>query len=381
MTSQSAATASTAKIVTIVGARPQFVKAAVVSREIARLPGVEEVLVHTGQHYDERMSQVFFDELSIPKPAHNLQVGSATHGRQTAAMLSQLEELLEDESPDAMLVYGDTNSTLAGALAASKMGVPIAHVEAGLRSFNRAMPEEINRVLTDHAATMLLCPTPEAVRQLAREGIRDGVYLVGDVMYDASMVFGEHAERDSTTLQDLGVTSKEYILMTCHRAENTDDKERLSSILRAANRVSERFPIVFPVHPRTRGRLAGCAVQPAASVRLVEPVSYLEMLVLERNAKAILTDSGGVQKEAFFAGVPCVTTRDETEWVETVEAGANILASAETDTIVAGLSAQLERKEPLPDPAAIYGGGDAAHMTADLIAGMATATLPQREAA
>jgi len=352
------------KIVTIVGARPQFVKTAIVSRQIAALPDVQECIVHTGQHYDARLSQVFFDELNIPRPTHQLQVGSAPHGRQTGQMLAELEAVLEQERPDVVLVYGDTNSTLAGALAAAKMHIPIAHVEAGLRSFNRRMPEEVNRVLTDSVSSLLLCPTDGAVDNLRREGVRAGVHCVGDVMYDASMHFAEHADEHVSPLVDYGLTGERFALMTCHRAENTDDPTRLAAILQSANELASQLPVLFPVHPRTRSKLTEADLQPHPGLRLIDPLSYLEMLVLERSAALILTDSGGVQKEAFFFGVPCVTMRDETEWVETVETGANIVAGARLETIRAAVHKQLGRSTPLPDAGDWYGNGQAASRVA-----------------
>ena len=342
-------------------------KTAIVSRQIAELPDARECIVHTGQHYDARMSQVFFDELKIPRPTHQLHVGSASHGRQTGQMLTELEEVLQQERPDAVLVYGDTNSTLAGALAAAKMHIPIVHVEAGLRSFNRRMPEEVNRVLTDNVASLLLCPTSAAIDNLRREGIDEGVHLVGDVMYDASMYYAEQAESLVSPLTDFELTPQQFVLMTCHRAENTDDAERLAAILQAANELASRQTVLFPVHPRTRGKLADCDLRPHPRLRMVDPLSYLEMLVLERNAALVLTDSGGVQKEAFFFGVPCVTMRDETEWVETVEAGANLVAGASLEAIRHAVDTQLARTTPLPDAGQWYGGGKAAERTAQLL--------------
>jgi UDP-N-acetylglucosamine 2-epimerase len=347
------------KIVTVVGARPQFIKAAVVSKAIAKHAALDERLVHTGQHYDERMSQVFFDELDIPRPAHNLHVGSASHGKQTGEMLCKLEALLLEERPGMVLVYGDTNSTLAGALAAAKLNIPVAHVEAGLRSYNRQMPEEINRVLTDHASRLLFCPTTVAVENLAAEGIRDGVHFVGDVMYDASIYFGKVADRLSNPLASLGLTPHEYMLMTCHRAENTDNPRRLRAIMNAASTLAEQQPVLFPIHPRTKNRLRQLDSVLNSKLRLVEPLSYLEMLAVERSASLILTDSGGVQKEALFFGVPCVTMRDDTEWCESVDIGVNVLAGADEDRILAAAAAQLRRRRSSPDPTSYYGDGTA----------------------
>jgi UDP-GlcNAc3NAcA epimerase len=319
------------KVLTVVGARPQFIKAAPVSRVI-RLEA-EEILVHTGQHYDKSMSDVFFDELNIPVPDYNLHVGSKSHGAQTGEMLVKVEEVILQEKPDCVLVYGDTNSTLAGALAAAKLHVPVAHVEAGLRSFNRRMPEEINRVLTDHVSQWLFCPTETAVQHLKNEGITKGVHLVGDVMLDAVEYNRRLANERSHVLSELGLSSGSYVLVTLHRAENTDDRARLGEIVKALNELP--LPAVLPLHPRTRGKLEvhGFALT-NPNVKVIEPVGYLDMLQLEVNAKKILTDSGGVQKEAFFARVPCITMRDETEWTETVELGANVLVGADAAKIL-----------------------------------------------
>ena len=325
------------KIISVVGARPQFIKAAPVSRELRKEH--KEILVHTGQHYDYFMSAVFFDELGIPKPDYNLGVGSASHGRQTGEMLIRIEEVLLKERPDWVLVYGDTNSTLAGALAAAKpsfgklrTSIPVAHVEAGLRSFNREMPEEINRVLTDHVSDLLFCPTETAVRNLAREGITERVHNVGDVMYDAVLHNIGIAEQRSHILERLGIEPKAYLLATVHRPQNTDRAENLRSILSAFNALDE--VIVLPAHPRTSEAIGRLGYPLRSHVKLIKPVSYLDMLVLEKHARLILTDSGGVQKEAYFFGVPCVTLRPETEWVETVEAGWNVVVGSERSLIV-----------------------------------------------
>ncbi|MBC7185406.1 MAG: UDP-N-acetylglucosamine 2-epimerase (non-hydrolyzing) [Calditrichaeota bacterium] len=322
------------KVISIVGARPQFIKAALLCKLLRQKH--QEVLVHTGQHYDENMSEVFFREMEIPEPEYNLGVGSGPHGEQTAEMLVRIERVLMAEKPDVVLVYGDTNSTLAGALAAAKLCIPVAHVEAGLRSYNRTMPEEINRVLADRASELLFCPTQAAVENLRREGITAGVHLVGDVMYDAALLFGQMAEQRSTVLDQLHLRPRGYLLATVHRAHSTDDADHLRSILTAFASVAER--IVFPIHPRTRRFVKEHGLeqllQGAANVLSTEPVSYLDMLQLERNARAILTDSGGVQKEAYFFGVPCITMRSETEWVETVADGWNCLVGTDTQAIV-----------------------------------------------
>lgn len=352
------------KILTVVGARPQFIKAAPVSK-VLRAAGHHEFLVHTGQHYDYAMSQVFFDELGIPQPDVNLGIGSGSHGRQTGEMLMRLEAVIQEQQPDWVLVYGDTNSTLAGALAAVKLHVPVAHVEAGLRSFNRAMPEEHNRVLTDHCADLLFCPTQTAVDNLAREGITQGVHLVGDTMYDAVLQFGELARQRSRILETLGLTPKRYLLATVHRPYNTDNPENLRSILSAFIECGET--VIFPVHPRTQARLAEAGVlemlQNAPQVRLIEPVGYLDMLMLEQNARMILTDSGGMQKEAYFFAVPCVTLRPETEWVETVEAGWNVVVGADSRRIVAAVSGAWSTMRPTP----IFGLGDASCHIVDIL--------------
>lgn len=320
------------KLVNVVGARPQFIKLAPVLRAIAEhnqahpdLP-IRDILVHTGQHYDYEMSGVFFEELGLKHPDYHLGVGSGSHGAQTGEMLRRIEEVLLTVKPDVVVVYGDTNSTLAGALAAVKLHFPVAHVEAGLRSFNRHMPEEINRVLTDHMSEYLFCPTETAVKNLEREGITRGVYLVGDVMYDALLQYMELAERRSTILRDLGLEPRRYALATVHRAENTDDPARLGGILEGLHRiVASGLPVVAPLHPRTRTAATRYGLS-LDGLKVLPPVSYLDMLMLEKHARVILTDSGGVQKEAFFLGVPCVTLRHETEWVETVQTGANWLA-------------------------------------------------------
>ncbi|MEM1953249.1 MAG: UDP-N-acetylglucosamine 2-epimerase (non-hydrolyzing) [Candidatus Caldarchaeum sp.] len=345
------------KIRTVVGARPQFIKAAPVSKAL-RSAGHHEFLVHTGQHYDHAMSQIFFDELGIPQPDINLGVGSGPHGRQTGEMLIQLEEVIRDQQPDWVLVYGDTNSTLAGALAAVKLHVPVAHVEAGLRSFNRSMPEEHNRVLTDHCADLLFCPTQTAVDNLANEGITQGVYLVGDTMYDAVLQFGELARQRSRILETLGLTPRQYLLATVHRPYNTDNPENLRSIASAFVECGET--VIFPVHPRTRVRMVETGViellRGAPQVRLIEPVGYLDMLMLEQDARIILTDSGGIQKEAYLLGVPCVTLRSETEWIETVKAGWSIIAGADRNKILEAITNC--KKSSLRQPA-LFGNGNA----------------------
>lgn len=321
------------KVLSIVGARPQFIKCALVSRRLREVG--QEILLHTGQHYDERMSAVFFEELGIPEPEYNLGVGSGSHGKQTGEMLVGIEEVLLKEQPDVVLVYGDTNSTLAAALAAAKLNVPVAHVEAGLRSFNRAMPEEINRVATDRISDVLCCPSERAVAHLKAEGIVEGVHNTGDVMYDALLANGKIAEQKSTALSELALEPRGYVLATVHRPRNTDNPERLSAILSAFEALDA--PVIFPVHPRTRKKIAELSVR-LTHTKMVEPVSYLDMLMLLKHARKLLTDSGGMQKEAYFLEVPCVTMREETEWTETVEEGWNRLVGADRARIIEAAS-------------------------------------------
>jgi len=349
------------KIVTVIGARPQFIKAAVVSRILRQTPDCKEILVHTGQHYDENMSDVFFHELEIPMPAYHLGIGSGGHGAQTGRMLEAIESVLLETKPDKLLVYGDTNSTLAGALAASKLHIPVAHVEAGLRSFNRKMPEEINRVVSDHLSSWLFAPTEAAVANLANEGIAgDKVYLVGDVMYDAAIYFGAQANGD--TLRKFDLKPKQYVLATIHRAENTDAGARLHSVFAGLNAIAEEVPVVLPLHPRTRAALTREKMLEKCSpnLRLLDPLGYLDMLMLEKHASVIATDSGGVQKEAFFHRVPCVTLRDETEWVELVELGWNrLVPPTDAESVQAGVLQSLRDRHDRPTPADLYGGGHA----------------------
>lgn len=337
----------TRKIVTVVGARPQFIKAAPVCSALAKVNDsidesrrITELVVHTGQHYDNNMSANICSQLGLA-PVTNLGINGGSHGEQTAAMIRELEKLFVAELPEMVLLYGDTNSTLAGALAAAKLGIPIAHVEAGLRSFNRAMPEEINRVVTDHVASILFAPTETAVGNLLQEGIKDNVFLVGDVMYDAVQQYLCRAQQSSRILEDLGAQSKSYVLVTVHRAENTNSPQRLERIVAALASASVSTTVIWPMHPRTRRALerAGASVDGGHSpLRIIDPVSYFDMLVLEHNARTIVTDSGGVQKEAAWFGVPCVTLRDETEWVETVQSGWNVLAGAEFTAILKAIS-------------------------------------------
>jgi len=340
-------------VLSIVGARPQFVKAAVVSRALRS--SFDEVLLHTGQHYDDNMSRIFFDELDLPKPDINLGVGGGSHAEQTGHMLIGIEEVLLKNRPDWVLIYGDTNSTLAGALAAVKLQIPVAHVEAGLRSFNWAMPEEINRIVSDRLATALFCPTNTAVKNLANEGIRQGVFQVGDVMCDALEYNLSLAKDRSRILTKLDLQCGEYALVTIHRAANTDDPARLFSILDALRQI--KMPIVFPVHPRTQHAVMTNGLSIPQNVKTIEPVGYLDMLQLEANANCILTDSGGVQKEAYWLGVRCITLREETEWIETVTAGWNKLVGVETAEIIA----TVQNWFPLTERPALFGDGRAAN--------------------
>ncbi len=358
------------KIVTIVGARPQFIKAAAVSR-VLRSSGVQEILVHTGQHYDQNMSEVFFAQLEIPPPDYHLGIGSGSHGLQTGRMLEAIESVLLKEKPNWVLVYGDTNSTLAGALAAVKLHIPVAHVEAGLRSFNRCMPEEINRVLTDHAAQLLFAPTNTAVENLRREGISASkIHLVGDVMYDAALYYGSKAEAESDILQQLRLESKGYILATVHRAENTDNPLRLGAIFRGLMEVGGEIPVVLPLHPRTRKALEreNLLLEASRNLRLIEPVGYLDMVHLEKNSRLIATDSGGIQKEAFFYRVSCITLREETEWVELVESGWNILVPPlGEDMIIKEVQTVLACPRRINFGGELYGNGKTALLIAQLL--------------
>ena len=322
------------RVLTVVGARPQFIKAAPVSRVLRQHH--QEFLLHTGQHYDDAMSDLFFRQLSIPAPDRNLEVGSGMHGAQTGAMLAGIEQVALEFRPDWLLVYGDTNSTLAGALVGAKLHVPVAHVEAGLRSYDRRMPEEINRVVADHVSTLLLCPTETAVGNLAREGVSEGVHNVGDVMFDAFRQNLEVARRDSRVLSRLGLSPRDFQLLTVHRAENTDQPVRLRAILRGVAESGRKT--VLPVHPRTRAALKAASIEPPSNLVLSDPVGYLEMLVLEESAEAIVTDSGGVQKEAYCAGRPCITLRSSTEWTETVNAGWNKLVGTDPHAIAEAMN-------------------------------------------
>jgi UDP-N-acetylglucosamine 2-epimerase len=348
------------KIVTIVGARPQFIKIAAVSRKL-RVQH-HEILVHTGQHYDYKMSGAFFDGLELPAPDFNLEVGSGSHANQTGAMLTGIEKVLLAEKPDSLLIYGDTNSTLAGALAASKLSIPVVHVEAGLRSFNRAMPEEINRVVADHLSELLLCPSKTAIDNLAREGVTRNVHLVGDVMLDAlNWARQRSAGAEAALLDRFGLKKSQYLVATLHRSENTDDPARFAGILAAFNALDE--PVIFPVHPRARKILGETGFVPRPGLHLIDPVGYLEMVALVGAARMVLTDSGGLQKEAYWLGAPCITMRDETEWIETVDAGWNLLTGPDPEKITRAVRSFVP---PKLHPA-LYGDGAAAEKCVDLI--------------
>ena len=363
------------KILTIVGARPQFIKAAVVSRAIAKYnkeasdrEEIEELLVHTGQHYDDNMSDVFFREMQIPEPSYHLGIGGGSHGAMTGRMLEALEELLLNEQPDLVMVYGDTNSTLAGALAAAKLHIPVAHVEAGLRSFNMNMPEEINRILTDRISSWLFCPTETAVKNLEQEGAKHwpGVRVcnVGDVMYDAALFYRERAKPGSVVASLLNQYQDGFYLATVHRQENTDDSGRLMNIMTALKEIAERVPVILPLHPRTRKHLIEMELD-MGNVNCIEPVGYFDMICLLDNCRAVFTDSGGVQKEAYFFHKPCITLRDETEWVELVEHGYNCLVGAERERILATEKEFVQQVRDYSIP--LYGDGRAGERIVKLI--------------
>jgi UDP-GlcNAc3NAcA epimerase len=361
------------KIVSIVGARPQFIKAVLVSKELRE--NHKEVLVHTGQHYDAELSKIFFDELGIPKPDYNLGIGSDTHAVQTGRMMIAIEDTLLAEKPDLVLVYGDTNSTLAGALAAVKLHIPVAHVEAGPRMFDKGIPEEVNRVLTDHVSSLLFAPTQTAVDNLKREGITNGVYLTGDVMLDSFLHFSGIAEKKSKILERLQLTKGRYLLATVHRARNTDNRENLKSIIEAFQSTGEK--IVFPVHPRTRKMLkernlnlnlnlipqSESQSQSQSNLLLLPPVGYLDSIMLTRNARKVLTDSGGLQKEAYFSRVPCITLDEATGWPETVEDGWNVLVGADKHKIIEAIG----RFEPRGQQRKLFGNGEAAAKIVDIM--------------
>ncbi|MHB9143470.1 MAG: non-hydrolyzing UDP-N-acetylglucosamine 2-epimerase [Paludibacter sp.] len=352
------------KIITIVGARPQFVKAATLSRQFLLL-GIEEQIIHTGQHFDANMSEVFFEEMKIPKPAYQLDIHGLNHGAMTGRMLEGIEKILLKEKPDGVLVYGDTNSTLAGALAASKLHIPVIHVEAGLRSFSMAMPEEINRILTDRISNVLFCPTDTAVNNLKREGFMNMPIQIiknGDVMQDAAIYYSAKAEEKSNILYQLALP--EFVLATIHRQENTDSPENLGNIILGLNEINRQIPVVVPIHPRTRNILTQLNIVP--EFKLIEPVGYFDMIMLLKSCELVITDSGGVQKEAFFFGKHCITLREQTEWIELVENGFNILVGSDVEKLKAAFEDFKTKKSDFSID--LYGKGKAAEIAAEIIA-------------
>lgn len=352
------------KVINIVGARPQIIKASVISRALRKTGKIREILLHTGQHYDKNMSAIFFRELEMPIPQYNLCIGSGLQGLQTGKMLEAIEKVLLFENPDLAIVYGDTNSTLAGALSAAKLHIPVAHIEAGLRSFNKKMPEEINRILTDHVSELLFTPTMDSVGNLKNEGIpKNKIYHVGDVMYDVALHYGKKAEQVSRILAELQLSRRDYILSTIHRPENTEDIKRLSIIFSAFLDIAKKFTIVMPLHPRTRKKIAELRLD-LANLTIIDPIGYLDMLILEKNARLIITDSGGIQKEAYFYAVPCVTLRDQTEWMESVKSGGNLLTKVDSkENIIRNVFLARKSQKRLK----IYGGGKSADKIVDIL--------------
>lgn len=366
------------KILTIIGARPQIIKAVALSRAIKNhfASSIQEVIVHTGQHYDSNMSQVFFNELGIPAPNYNLGVGSASHGQQTAQMIGGIEEILQKEKPNYIILYGDTNSTLAGAIAASKIHVPIVHIEAGLRSFNKSMPEEVNRIMCDHVSSLLFTPTKTGYQNLLNEGFGEnikpftidnpGLFHCGDIMYDNSMFFANLAEEKTQILCSLGIKKKNYFLTTIHRNDNTDNFNRLQSIFETLLEITreKNIQIILPLHPRTKKKMEALSINIREqlnlnpNIHIIPPVSFLEMITLEKNAQLVITDSGGVQKEAYYFHKPCIILRPETEWVEIIELGAGILVDANKEKIIDAVNILLNKKIDFPS---IYGDGNAAN--------------------
>ncbi len=354
------------KIITVIGARPQFIKAAALSREFAKHEHIEEIIVHTGQHFDANMSEVFFEEMEIPKPSYNLEINSLSHGAMTGRMIEGIEEILLNEKPDLLLVYGDTNSTIAGALAAKKLHIKVAHVEAGLRSFNMEMPEEINRILTDRISDYLFCPTDSAVNNLKKEGydsLDATIVRTGDVMQDAALFYAQKSKEKSTIISQLGL--QKFALATLHRAENTDSKERLSQLVEGLNEIHETIcPVVLPLHPRTKAKLAAHGLE--LKVKLIDPVGYFDMIELLKNCALVMTDSGGLQKEAFFFRKNCVTMRDQTEWVELIENGVNVLIGADKKKLVESTRTMLNKSSNFD--VNLYGNGNASvHIVTELL--------------
>ncbi|WP_341838419.1 UDP-N-acetylglucosamine 2-epimerase (non-hydrolyzing) [Chitinophaga pollutisoli] len=355
------------RILTVVGARPQFVKAAAVSRALLKNEKIKEIIVHTGQHFDNNMSDVFFQEMDIPRPDYNLQIHSGSHGAMTGRMMEGLEEIMLKEKPDYILIYGDTNSTLAGAITASKIHIPIAHVESGLRSFNLRMPEEVNRILADRLSSFLFCPTSQAIDNLKREGYDNfggKIVFTGDVMFDAALYYTQKSEETSKILDTLALKDRPFILATIHRAENTDDAQNLSAIFNAFADLARECPVVLPLHPRTRKLIQSHNI-PTTGVTLIDPVGYFDMLQLIRNSMLVITDSGGLQKEAYFFGKPCITTRNETEWTELVTHGYNILTGADSRKILEAF--QQMRDKQITSDDNLYGKGDASDKIAQAL--------------
>ena len=357
------------KIITIVGARPQFVKAAVVSRAVEEYNAenksqqIQELIVHTGQHFDENMSEVFFEQMNIPKPHYNLEINSLSHGAMTGKMLAKIEEVLLDEKPDWVMVYGDTNSTIAGALAAKKLHIKVAHVEAGLRSFNMRMPEEVNRILTDRISDILFCPTQTAINNLKNEGYDNldiEMMLCGDVMYDAALFYADRSKRPESVAEHT-----DFVLSTIHRQENTDDKTKLTSIFEALKKIAQNRKVILPLHPRTVKKLEGFGITTGENIQIVEPVGYFEMIWLLSNCRCVITDSGGLQKEAFFFKKPCITVREETEWVELVENGVNIIAGSDKERIL-DIYEEIQ-KTSINFDIDLYGTGDSGNKIVDAL--------------
>lgn len=355
------------KVLTVIGTRPQFIKAAAVSRAINEHGSIKEILLHTGQHYDDVMSDIFFREMHIPKPDYHFSINTSTHATMTAQMLEGIEQAIIKEKPDKILVYGDTNSTLAGALAASKLHMPVSHVEAGLRSFNMDMPEEVNRILTDRVSTQLFCPTEAAMQNLQNEGLATAdktVVNTGDVMYDAALYYAKQASQRSSILQQLGVSPDKYLLVTVHRAENTDDKERLTKIVNAINTLAKQYIIVLPLHPRTKKMIEQYHL--SLDCMVINPVGYIDMLSLLQNCHLVLTDSGGLQKEAYFFHKYCITLRDQTEWVELTKAGCSTITGADEAKILQAVADMYDKQ--FKNGSIFYGDGYAAAIIAKHLA-------------